>query len=490
MKEALPLLQESVPPSATSMTPSATTMALQRRKRRIGRATCSFAAALLVTLVLMLVSWSSTQTASPTELESIMDEYRTNGFSGVVRVSHNGEGKFSDWMGLANEEFEVPMAKHSIFPIGSNSKIFTAVAMYQLQERGLVNLSAPVNEYLGHADFVAFGFANQTQWCPRVAQAAPSSAGCESVTFVNLLTMGSGIDDSAVNDVAYYKGSIAKHVGAFINEPLVFQPGTNYSYTHANYVLLSYMIEKLSGQQLDAYLSKQIFQPIGLKKTYYDPYSGGRYVHKGFVNQYVDFYTQPRAAVTTVAVQQKKEYLSTGTCSPDANSGALSGAGGIHSTMKDMHRVYKDLFHNRGRESKVLSEVSILSMVQTRNPVRPSYAQGIEVAFDEADVAREWPSTISSCGQMKCVVTCLAMQMPNTGSSVIAGAFTNHIEYIFPTWDAFEQWQPNQLWVASPTGSPSNGALTHDFDQGDYQIGGLSWALLDAFLRYTKVSEN
>jgi CubicO group peptidase (beta-lactamase class C family) len=310
------------------------------------------------------------------------------------------------------------------------------------------------------------------------------------VTFVNLLNMGSGIDGRVVNDLAYYKGSIAKHVGAFINEPLVFRPGTNYSYTHANYVLLSYMIEKLSGQQLDAYLSKQIFQPIGLKRTYYDPYSGGRYVHKGFVNQYADFYTQPRATVATETVQQKKEYLSTGTCSPDVNSGALSGAGGIHSTMKDMHRVYKDLFHNRGRKSKVLSEASIRAMAQTRNPVRPSYAQGIEVAFDEADVAREWPSTISSCGQMKCVVTCLAMQMPSADSSVIAGAFTNHIEFIFPTWDAFEQWQPNQLWVASPTGTPSNGALTNGFDQSDYQVGGLSWALLDAFLRYTRATEN
>lgn len=501
MTEQLPLLQE---PQA-HQAPHAAVTASQRRKERIGRATIGFAAALLVTLVLVVVSWSSTQSASTIELETIMDDYRMNKFSGVVRVSHNGERKFSDWMGLANEEFEVPMQKHSIFPIGSNSKLFTAVAMYQLQERGLVNLSLPASAYLDQADFAQFGFANQTQWCPRLASAAPNSP-CENITFVNLLNMGSGIVDdaavvcdneedrqschrSAANDVAFYRGSIAKHVGAFINDPLGFRPGTDYSYADSNYVLLSYVIEKLSGQKLEFYLNEHIFQRVGLKKTYYDPYSGGRNVHRGFVSQYVDFYTQPRAGATASVMGPKKEYLSTGTCAPDANSGALSGAGGIHSTMKDMHRVYKDLFHNRGRDSKVLGEASIRAIVQTRNPVRRSYAQGINVAFDdEGDDDRsssdEWPSKISYCGQLKCAVTCMAMQTIGADSSVIAGAFTNHIEYIFPTWDAFEEWQPSELWTVpvATTNSVSR------FDQGDYQVAGLSWALLDVFLRYCRAT--
>ncbi|KAJ0388958.1 hypothetical protein P43SY_011742 [Pythium insidiosum] len=95
------------------------------------------------------------------------------------------------------------------------------------------------------------------------------------MTFVQLMYMGSGIADSefcntpnaqwchyTANDLAYFKGSIGKHVGAFINDPLVFKPGTNYSYANANYYLLSYMVEKISGQSFGSYLKQNIFDKI------------------------------------------------------------------------------------------------------------------------------------------------------------------------------------------------------------------------------------
>lgn len=517
MTEQLPLLVHDQPPQlqmplpTTSPSSASNQRAAHRKRQWLGRATVSFALALLATVALMAaVSWPSAKSgvASSTELETIMERYEALNFSGVVRLSHNGERKFSDWMGRANEEFVVPMEKHSIFPVGSNSKLFTSVAMHQLQERGRVNLSHTVNAYLDAADFASFGFANQTHWCPRLAS-ENADASCENVTFVQLLNMGSGmgVDSmlcdnatapycsfaSASNDLSHYKGSIAKHVGAFINAPLAFRPGANYAYSNANYVLLSYLIEKLSGQKLEAYFSEQIFQKIGLKLTYYDPYAGGRFVHRGFVSQYANIYAQLAApgdeeVVSAAAANeelQTREYLATGTCAPVVNSGALSGAGGVHSTAKDMHRVYKDLFLHRGQQSKVLSEQSIRALLLTRNPVHSEYAQGILVAFDEDNEAQDWPSKISNCGRLKCAVTCMAMQTLGA-DSVIASAFTNHVEYTFPSSDAFAQWQPSDDGNSI---SNSSNSTARSFEVGDYHVAELSWALLDVFLGYFKANE-
>lgn len=108
--------------------------------------------------------------------------------------------------------------------------------------------------------------------------------------------MGSGIGDSvncdnvepqycrqSANDLAVYKGSVGAHVGAFINDPLVFKLGSNYSYANPNFVLLLYMVEKFSGQAFEVYLKEHIFNKIGLPDTLYDPYSGLLNVNRGYV---------------------------------------------------------------------------------------------------------------------------------------------------------------------------------------------------------------
>ncbi|KAJ0389219.1 hypothetical protein P43SY_010633 [Pythium insidiosum] len=128
------------------------------------------------------------------------------------------------------------------------------------------------------------------------------------MTFVQLLNMGSGIADAefcntpnaqwcryTADKLAYYKGSIGKHVGDFINTPLVFKPGTNYSYANFNFVLLAYMVEKISGQSFSTYLQQNIFDKIGMTKSYFDPYSGGRGVRTRYVDEYMHFYEQPSA---------------------------------------------------------------------------------------------------------------------------------------------------------------------------------------------------
>lgn len=498
----VPQLQDargSRSPATSAVTVAAASNASIARRRFVGRATLAFVLALLATAAVMALSWSAPHRASSLELETIMERYRAMAFAGVVRLSHNGERKFSDWMGLASEEFDAPMQKHSVFPIGSHSKLFTAIAMLQLQERGRVNLSHSLSAYLDASDFARFGFANQTHWCPRVepslsASAAAGATPCENVTFEQLLYMGSGLHDthltatetgasaSLAPDQLLYRGSIAKHVALFINAPLAFRPGTGFAYAHANYVLLSYMIEKLSGQALDAYLHEHVFAPLGLKKTSYDPDSGARGVHRGVVNQYANLFVEAPA--------QHRTLVSTGACSAYPESGALSGAGGLYSSAKDMHRVYKDLFLHRGQQSAVLTEASIRALLLTRNPVHLTYAFGVSVAFDAADDGAAWPAKIANCGRMQCVATCMAMQTLGA-DSVISAAFTNHVAYTFASHDALATWDPRSVrdstaWRddGAANVSNSNSSSSAGVSISDYQVAELSWALLDVFLRY------
>ncbi|TMW67443.1 hypothetical protein Poli38472_011063 [Pythium oligandrum] len=275
--------------------------------------------------------------------ESLTDTYNkyrdTYCFSNVTQVTENGTTVFRVSDGLANEEFDVAMQPDCLFPIGSNSKLFTSVALYQLEEAGRVNLSDPVNNWLKQDDFVQFGYPNQTKWCPRLANSTDDSP-CEEITFVQLLHMSSGIGDSvncdnvdsehcyrSAEDLAYYKGSIGVYVGRFINDPLVFKPGTNYSYANPNFVLLSYLVEKISGQSFGGYLKEHIFDKLDLKDTIYDPYAGALSVNHRVTDEYLSYFIQGEGG-------QKPRLVLTGTCSPLIKSGALSGTGGLKGTVE------------------------------------------------------------------------------------------------------------------------------------------------------------
>lgn len=459
----------------------------ERRARSVLRASVGFAAAAVATLALLALGWAATRRngaeASPARLAGIVDAAPR--FWGVARVSHNGHKKFERAQGWASAEFAREMDVDAVFPVGSNSKLFVAVALYQLQEAGRVELTDPVNAHLHADDFARFGFPEQTEWCPRVGGHGP----CQNVTFVQLMSMASGIGDElncdnvhgrfcrrSPNDLAIYRGSIAAHVGDFINDPLVFAPGTNYSYANPNFVLLAYLVEKLSGQPFETYLHERIFTPVGLNDTFYDPYDGQLSVHKGWVEEYVKYYYHEdlnATDATTAKANSTIKLASTGTCRPYMNSGASSGAGGIHSTAKDMQHWYVDLFHKRGAKSSVLSQKSIRQILQRRNPVYPVYAQGIRVDFNESD--SEWPSRITYCGGMKCATTCMAMSTASANETSLATAFSNSLYATFSSRSAFDKYHPTEMLGAVLGGED----FVVDFDSSR-----LAQDLLEGYLHY------
>ena len=109
---------------------------------------------------------------------------------GTFLVTTAGEEQSSAAKGFANWRWSAQNTMNSRFPIGSNTKLFTSVAIYQLQERGLLNVNDSVTNYLDTKDFEAMGL-NITKWCPVIY--GDNTNTCQNITFIQLMSMSSGL---------------------------------------------------------------------------------------------------------------------------------------------------------------------------------------------------------------------------------------------------------------------------------------------------------
>lgn len=136
---------------------------------------------------------------------------------------------------------------HTVYAIGSVTKMFTAVNIFQLVDAGKIALDDPVAKYL------------------------PSFPHGADITIRQLLDHRSGIPnygDIAVRDGLVYRPTTpAQLVARFAAQPLDFAPGTKWSYSNSGYVLLGQIVEHVSGMTLAAYEQKYIFAPAGMMQT-------------------------------------------------------------------------------------------------------------------------------------------------------------------------------------------------------------------------------
>ncbi|HJQ31241.1 MAG TPA: serine hydrolase domain-containing protein [Pyrinomonadaceae bacterium] len=169
-------------------------------------------------------------------------------FSGSVLVARDGEVVFSKGYGMASLELGVPNTPQTKFRVGSLTKQFTAMAVMILQERGKLKVHDPVCNFIPD--------------CPR------AWAG---VTIHHLLTHTSGIPDLVsfpdFQQTMALPSPVDKTVERFKTKPLEFEPGEKFKYSNSGYVLLGYIIERVTGQSYDAYLKENIFGPLKMLDT-------------------------------------------------------------------------------------------------------------------------------------------------------------------------------------------------------------------------------
>ena len=139
-----------------------------------------------------------------------------------------------------------PVTADTLFPIGSVSKSFTAIAIMQLVEAGEIRLDDPVSKYL--PAFADGGGSKIT-----LRQLLNHTSGFSTVQGNSLHTMA----DASQLGLVEYAGQLAGIGPAGV-------PGARWEYSNANYQILGAVIERASGQEYADYIDTHIFQPLGM----------------------------------------------------------------------------------------------------------------------------------------------------------------------------------------------------------------------------------
>lgn len=175
-------------------------------------------------------------------------------FSGAVLIAQNANIIISKGYGMANYELDVPNTPQTKFRIASITKQFTAMAIMQLQEKDLLNVNDSISKHI--PDYPETG---------------------KQITIHHFLTHTSGIPNYTsfpdYQETMMIPSSLETTINKFKDKPLEFTPGEKYSYCNSGYILLGYIIEKVSGKPYETYLQEHIFQPLEMKNTGYDHYS-------------------------------------------------------------------------------------------------------------------------------------------------------------------------------------------------------------------------
>ncbi len=202
----------------------------------------------------------------------------------VTLVSRNGRIVNVEAHGLMDLASNKPMERDAIFRIFSMSKPVTGVAILMLMEEGKVRLNDPVSKFIPEFKDMKVAVAQAHPQAAPVAE--PRQPGpqfytvpaAREITIQDLLTHVSGLGSGAARaaimpSIARKPGeTLADYIPRLAATPLDFQPGSRWTYSPgAGFDTLGRIVEIASGQTFDQFLRQRIFNPLGMKDTFFHP---------------------------------------------------------------------------------------------------------------------------------------------------------------------------------------------------------------------------
>ncbi len=287
-------------------------------------------------------------------VDEILNRHPAVGLAvGVVR---NGRLEFFHGHGVADIASNTPITEDTVFRIASITKTFTAIAVMQLWERGLVDLDAPANDYL------------------RAYKLIPAKAGFRPATIRHLLTHTAGVPetlrlwDALLPDwgesvkAGEPLPSLAEHYRAGLR--LEAEPGTQYVYGNHSPATLGQIVEDVSGEPLDRYFRDHIFEPLGMVDTDLGP---SERVRSRLATGYTLGANGPKAVA-------QRDFVT-------------AGAASIYSTPRDMARYVAALLGGGANEhGAILGPATVASMFEAHYRPDPRIA-GMGLGFFRSDLA-------------------------------------------------------------------------------------------------------
>lgn len=277
------------------------------------------------------------------ELFNKIDSYLavsvTNGFSGVVLVSKKGKIILSKGYGWADRENKIPNKPSTVFNIGSVTKQFTASAILKLVEYGKIKTSDKISSYFDQI---------------------PIDKG--DITIHQLLTHTSGISNR-IGGFRYDEASKEKFLKEFFASELQSKPGATYQYANANYILLTIILESVSGQTYNSFLNEHLFEPAQMKSTGYKSinFSTERLAHGYYYNRDDEKWIDWGTTQQYLPYNDKHWYS--------------IGKGDIHSTIEDLYKWHVSLNDNVVLTSKT-REIQETAHVAENDKMTSYYGYG------------------------------------------------------------------------------------------------------------------
>ena len=248
-----------------------------------------------------------------------------NRFMGSLSISENGKVTYSKTIGKADLASGKSSDKLTKYRIGSISKMFTACLIFQAIEENKLSLTQNINRFF-----------------PKITSAKEISIG-------NLLNHRSGIHNFT-NDTSYFNYYTASKSQKEMLEIIQasgsdFKPNSKAEYSNSNYILLSFILEKIYKKSYEELLDIKIIQPQGLKNTYF-----GKKLE--------------------LAKNECASYRFSGKweLEKETNSSVSLGAGGIVSTTEDLLFFISNLF-----AGKIINTASLEQMTKLED----GYGMGI-----------------------------------------------------------------------------------------------------------------
>jgi CubicO group peptidase (beta-lactamase class C family) len=284
-----------------------------------------------IAVIVLLTVVGAAQTPDVARLDQIVQGYvQRSVFMGAVLVAQGDEVVLNKGYGSANLEWNIPNTPTTKFRLGSITKQFTAASILLLEQRGMLKIDDPVKTYVKDAP---------ASWDP--------------ITIRHLLTHTSGLFNftslPGFAQTQAMPSTPEQSIAKISDRPLDFPPGEKMSYSNTGYIVLGYIIEKLTGQMYGTFVEQNIFTPLGMKDSGYDS-------NTALIPRRASGYTPgPNGPTNSVFSHMSVPHA----------------AGGLYSTTEDLLRWERALFGGKVVSADALREMT--------TPVKNSYAFGLVV---------------------------------------------------------------------------------------------------------------
>ena len=282
------------------------------------------------------------------KIDAVVNDYISkNWLTGAVSIviKDNQVVQYKGY-GYADAGTKKPMQKDQIFRIMSQTKAITSVGIMILYEQGKLLLDEPISDFI--PEFKHPVVLDKFNDADTTYTTVPAK---REITFRDLLTHTSGLDYTDIGSskvqaiytknhipsgLGYFDASLLESMKTLGKLPLSFQPGEKWQYG-LNSDLLGCLIEVISGMNLEVFLTTNIFEPLGMKDTYFN-------VPASKANRLATVYTEDSLQHV---IKWSHEFRHIDPDYPTMNKHYFSGGAGLSSTAFD-YAVFMQMLLNGG----------------------------------------------------------------------------------------------------------------------------------------------